>query len=97
MSYEGYLEKLCSNGHYWSCDPPYPAEGADCCRKCGENSVFTWEVDQTNGIEWDENGVVIPHTTGFPFEIAGWEDVWCEDHYGNKYAVKHLLYKIPVE
>ena len=95
MSYEGYTEMLCEQGHRlcvesynWDHEPSH-------CPVCNGKMVFRHEVDQTNGIEWDENGIPLPHTVSYPFEEDGWDDEWLEDHYGNRYAKKILRYKIP--
>jgi hypothetical protein len=95
MSYEGYTELLCSKGHKWSRDAYSTFCQDQRCSVCGSEEVFRHEVDQTNGIELDENGIPFPHTVPHPFEETGWEDRWQEDHYGNTYAVKIPLYKIP--
>jgi hypothetical protein len=85
MSYEGFEEFLCVNGHYHSYDV---YAGMPCkCPECGE--VWKWwhAVDGTNGIVEDD-----PGTNWAPKNSLGHEDEWKEDHYGNKYAVKKLLY-----
>jgi len=52
MSYEGYSQYWCKNGHYWEHDC---MERDDVCNHCGEKAVFENSVDQTNG-SCDENG-----------------------------------------
>ncbi len=97
MSYEGYTEYLCNNGHLTQQDAMYEMyveEVKECCR-CHSSFIFRHSVDQTNGIEYQENGEPYPDTISYPFEENGFEDVWHKDHYGNKYAVKVILYKIP--
>lgn len=47
-------------------------------------------VDQTNG--WDPED---PTTCPAKLEVREYEDHWHEDHYGNKYATRNPLYKIP--
>ena len=86
MSYEGYEEYLCENGHYMTAncyDSVWPQ-----CRSCGHSFSHWHAVDQTNGTE--ENN---PNTMPAPKEEIGFEDVWQEDHYGNKYATKIILYR----
>ena len=52
MSYEGYSQFWCKNGHYWTLD----SHSLDCfgekkekCPVCKEESVFENMVDVTNG------------------------------------------------
>ena len=94
MSYEGYVERLCETGHLSSFDF-YPDDEMNVCAQCKKPFVFQHSVDQTNGIECDDDGAPYPDTVGYPFEEAGFEDQWHTDHYGNKYATKISLYKIP--
>jgi hypothetical protein len=60
MSYEGYTQILCKNGHYTVRDA-YDDWGDDeqgkICSQCGEPFVWKNNVDLTNGIictAWDE-------------------------------------------
>jgi len=45
MSYEGYEQYWCKNGHYWAADcySPEPI-----CHICKEKAVFENSVDETN-------------------------------------------------
>lgn len=52
MSYEGYDQLLCENGHY-STEHPYHY-GIQYCAICGAQIVWQFCVDQTNGCEHDE-------------------------------------------
>lgn len=47
MSYEGYEQHICKNGHYYECDAYYFV-GDEYC-KCGAPSAWSNSVDQTNG------------------------------------------------
>lgn len=99
MSYEGYTERLCVLGHLSRFNAYFDFFGEDekpKCSHCGNEFMFSHSVDQTNGVEYMEDGVT-PHlgTVGYPFEENGWEDMWHTDHYGNKYATKLYRYKIP--
>lgn len=47
MSWEGYYQVLCANGHPSS---TYPHDGDEACR-CGAPIVWTHTVDLTNGCE----------------------------------------------
>lgn len=84
MSWEGYHQRLCSNGHYWTVDG-YLSEPEE-CRVCGEK--FVWEniVDTTNG-SYDDNGERID---GF-IELEIKEERKCE-HCG---SILGMIYKIP--
>ena len=49
MSYEGYTEFLCKNGHHWEIcvydsEIDYPP-----CYRCGKYPVWQHDVDETNG------------------------------------------------
>jgi predicted nucleic-acid-binding Zn-ribbon protein len=57
MSYEGYDQLLCKNGHYWTCDAfdniSYNELGQAVhpvsCPYCQNPNVWSNSVDQTNG------------------------------------------------
>ncbi len=97
MSYEGYEEFICENGHYTSIDSSYFSYGTDnievqkkmkACPCCGESYKWHCSVDQTNGYYADE-----PHTFDGGKKVVGFTDNWHVDHYGNKYASKILHYE----
>lgn len=54
MSYEGYTQKLCSNGHYHTYSAFYVGEEDDniVCPICSAKMVWSNEVDDTNGDEY---------------------------------------------
>lgn len=85
MSYEGYTEFLCKNGHYYCVDIHAPA--GEVCPICGEKAAYSSEVDLTNGE--NEND---PYSMPAPRKLIGYSDEWRLDHYGNRYAIKHGLY-----
>jgi hypothetical protein len=95
MSYEGYEEYLCTNGHLriFDCWEPSLLEGeseASRCN-CGASFVFHHSVNETNGIIEDD-----PSTKSYPYEV----DVPAEFHTcvcGNKHIVKEVQYKIPTK
>lgn len=96
MSYEGYVEYLCSKGHLSSLDVYfYDDLEHNCCQDCGEDFVFQHSVDQTNGIEYDEDDKPLSGTIAYPFKEVSFEDIWHEDHHGNRYATKRLIFEIP--
>lgn len=71
MSYEGYVEYLCTKGHR-SCNDAYE-DDLQACPRCGGELVWHHAVDQTNGVEYDENGIPDPHTIHWPLEQIGEE------------------------
>jgi len=94
MSYEGYSQLLCKNGHKWSvdcnelmyCEPKdYPE-----CPKCGEPHIWENMVNVTNG-SFDDNGYRIDGFVELEVdeEISG-ECSWC----GEKHICERI-YKIP--
>jgi len=51
MSYEGYVQYLCKNGHNWEQDcyvDDFEA-GSDKCPHCQQKAVWRNDVDTTNG------------------------------------------------
>lgn len=95
MSYEGYVEFLCPDGHHWEVDSGVLSYGEDAevnqcvvCPQCKKKAVWVCTVDQTNGAD-DELPETLP---GWKHEI-GFDDLWTTDHYGNKYAVKVMKYE----
>ena len=96
MSYEGYEEFICTNGHYWTEDAMTFSYGTEeeqataCkCNYCKEPYHYARSVDETNGIIEED----IRTQRARLIEI-GFDNVWHEDHLGNKYATKELKYKI---
>lgn len=97
MSYEGYEEFICKNGHYNTLDVNYFTYGSDdpkiqkemeFCPCCGEKYKWQCSVDQTNGYYEDD-----PSTFDAPKKVVGFTDSWHVDHYGNKYATKIFQYE----
>lgn len=86
MSYEGYEEYLCTEGHYssYSCWQDRPTVCG--VYGCTKPLVLRHAVDETNGFGKPAQKVEI-----------GWEDVPMKDHYGNAYFVKNLRFSPPVE
>ncbi len=64
MSYEGYSQFWCKNGHYWTVDCEelpnlmYEEPVKQKCSICKEEEVFENMVDVTNG-SWDDDGTRI--------------------------------------
>lgn len=85
MSYEGYDEYICENGHYYKINVHSKKE---LCCSCGAHWLWFHAVDQTNG--YDENN---PDTFKADKIEHGWTDIRNIDHYGNVYFTKQLVYK----
>ena len=51
MSFEGYYEALCEDGHLTNIDQFSDLETGDPCSVCGKPIKYIHVVDQTNGIE----------------------------------------------
>lgn len=86
MSYEGYKELLCGNGHYYTHDAYDDAPAT--CPHCGSHWDFFHPIDLTNGSDPDD-----PGTMPAPKIESGWDDIWLTDHYGNRYAIKRPKYR----
>ena len=56
MSYEGYTQKICKNGHYWTEDAVEHMwdDEKSKCPKCGDPEVWENGVNLTNGSFDDE-------------------------------------------
>lgn len=91
MSFEGYYEHLCPNGHYWTTDvyeEMYSGEAK--CPHCKQESTWFHLVDETNGS--DPN---YPSTMPYPLEVEA-DDVYCEcPTCGHLHIVERRRYKIP--
>ena len=85
MSYEGYVQYICEDGHYTVTDA-YEVFYDNC--NCGKCMKWHCSVDVTNGYEES-----CPETKPGLMEKIGWNDRWHFDHYGTKYVVKVPLYK----
>jgi hypothetical protein len=90
MSYEGYEEYICVNGHYWAADAlslihstNAEKRSALVCPHCKKQAQYTCSVDQTNGMDENE-----PWSLSGPKTDVGFDDLPREDHHGNKYFVK---------
>jgi RNA polymerase subunit RPABC4/transcription elongation factor Spt4 len=54
MSFEGYFQKICANGHYWQCDV---YDETDNCPICDKPEVWENMVDITNGSYEDDKRI----------------------------------------
>ena len=95
MSYEGYDIGLCCRGHrtskdcysVWRYDEIH--KNTALCGECYHALIWVQSVDTTNG----ENES--PWSFPRALDIEGFDDVPMIDHYGTKYFIKNLRYKIP--
>lgn len=92
MSFEGYDQLLCANGHLrvYDCYEQVELNNPEFICSCGAQYVFWHLVDQTNGID-PEN---IEGTQGYPFEIDKPSIQIC-CNLGHKHEVTEQTYKIP--
>ena len=62
MSYEGYSQFICKNGHYFTLDCSYADDNPE-CPNCFSKPIWENGVDQTNGCEsTDDNPSDLSHT-----------------------------------
>lgn len=86
MSFEGYEQLLCGNGHYSTLDVySMPDDESWACPECGAKLAWRHTVDQTNG--YDENLVVKLE------EERPAQSCMCDC--GNSHESSPAVYKIP--
>ena len=93
MSYEGFEQFLCKNGHYYTVDAygDKPKE----CYTCGAKFVWWNAVDQTNGsYEYDECGNEV-QIDGYIELLLEKEQEYCVCSCGYKHLKSAPVYKIP--
>lgn len=92
MSYEGYIQHLCANGHRFDTAADYAfCEQEHKCSECGTLSVFQNDVDDTNG----ESVGVIADEDWERFKIS--EDVVEMCNLGHIHLMKAATYRIPTK
>ena len=91
MSYEGFSQVLCSNGHLRVFDCWNDNGSLDELGKCdcGASFVYRNMVDETNGIIEDE-----PKTMSREFEIQTPEEL-LNCNLGHTHVIREVTYKIP--
>lgn len=98
MSYEGYDEHLCKNGHrfttdpFW-CGPGYEEKPICPIAGCGKESVWHNSVDETNGPSQGK----ITEKGWDTLLIADDKKVYTCSHCGHAKLVGHAKYRIPTE
>lgn len=89
MSYEGYCQFLCSNGHLWEEGENYGSKDYGPCPDCGAGIVFQNSVDQTN---CDEVGIIIQKEWN-KLEIS--EEVNKKCDLGHIHRIEPARYRVP--
>lgn len=89
MSYEGYVEVLCRNGHrrMFDCWDDYDTSEWRC--SCGEPSAWQRQVDVTNGTSPDE-----PWSMPYPF-VTKREAETAVCNLGHTHVLREIEYEIP--
>lgn len=90
MSYEGYAEYLCVNGHHSSVDAY--SDNLRWCNYCGEALRYRHAVDQTNGTSPASKDPKC-YTRSAPKTEIGADLLWRTDKFGNPYATEVFKYK----
>lgn len=90
MSFEGYFQKIGTCGHTWEDDASGYSYSSyrRTCPVCGAEEHMRALVDVTNGYG-EEYGLDAVNAQTVE---TGFTDQWHVDHYGNKYATKHITY-----
>lgn len=88
MSYEGYVQVLCENGHLFVTDAYYDEQTLVCSR-CPASGVFFNHVDETNGPPQGE----IPAEEWKQFEIAPERKERC--NLGHEHVLEYARYRVP--
>ena len=88
MSFEGYYEKLCEDGHLTTFDVYYYFKPDKC--RCGKEFVWWHIVDVTNGMD-EETGEGMPTD----FEILSEEKVETCNCCNHTNVIEEVRYKIP--
>jgi transcription elongation factor Elf1 len=91
MSFEGYYQVVCKNGHYHTMDAYSPDDGMG-CPFCGAPKAWENVVDETNG-SFDDGGNRID---GFVFLRAKRDAKTCIcDKCGHEHEVEPAIFEIP--
>lgn len=88
MSYEGFSQNICNNGHRYNL---FAHTDMDSCFYCNGSAVFSNQVDETNG----ESVGQIPNHIWERFKIQ--EEVTQVCSLGHKHVTSPARYRIPTE
>jgi hypothetical protein len=92
MSYEGYFQALCENGHYNQFPELYDSDSSpECCHICKSKIVWTNMVDDTNGDHW---GLIPPDLFNAFLQSTSKVET-C--NLGHKHVIVHEVYNLPTE
>lgn len=93
MSYEGYQQLICKNGHYNTVDA---YDNIEVCQVCGEGFVWWNSVDVTNGsFEVNEKGEEVRIDGHINLEILQSEDYCTCEKCDNTHIISPAIYKVP--
>lgn len=94
MSYAGYYQNICSNGHKAevSSEVEYGYSNTPKCKFCGEKIVFSNSVDQTNCEEW---GIILEEDWNKVFLLTPDEYQVC--NLNCSHLIKPATYRIPTK
>ncbi len=100
MSYEGYVEYICEDGHYYTIDVYDTIDAFDetlkskssACKFCDKAIRYIHHVDQTNGYEESDLG-----TCDGKKKLLGYQEVWRLGYHRNNnsngYSRKVAVYQ----
>lgn len=91
MSYEGYVQNICKNGHYFSSSDSWGSEHDETC-ECGSAAAWKNSVDDTNGQSYGE----IPDGILRKFYMRT-DDVVKVCDLGHRHVVQERTFRIPGE
>jgi hypothetical protein len=86
MSYEGYEQHLCENGHYYTRDADYSYGEPSPCPYCNAKCAWINCVDQTNG---PSQGLIDMKNLLVTPEVVETCNL------GHKHITKQAIYRIP--
>ena len=87
MSYEGYEQYLCTEGHLTEYDV-WGIPETFICPRCSGSKAFVWAVDVTNGeVDGDDN------TKPYPFKELEYHEAVCD--MGYSHLLEPIRYVIP--
>lgn len=90
MSYEGYTQHICQNGHQFNTACNYGGYGEEeKCPDCESESAWSNEVDDTNG---DSVGIILHFD---PVLISSGKQETC--NLGHSHTVIQPTYRVPAE
>ena len=90
MSYEGYVQCVCKNGHFFSHPETYGGNSEVGCPTCDANPAFNNSVDETNG---ESTGYIPPELFAKKFLITAEVSEVC--NLGHSHITSPAIYRIP--